>query len=198
MFITNIDKLQPKINLMEGGKELFFYDQTLFDRNRYGERFQYTKVRWELHEQGYWVASINEMDAYQTDTAAMPTIHERYAVLGMAVNVNELQAKTGRAAIGISSVVLDVSTCHIAEQDSKNIAKSKVILAYDKHDYGWFVYCAYAASEIEDKIKEIMAEGLLSESFCDIVRHGCLMGCKWVELDCDGHIWNGLFDVYER
>ncbi len=197
MLTTNIDTLRPKINITEDGKELFFYDKTLLDRNNYRERSQYAKVRWELREQGCWVASIGEMDVYRKETAAMPTIHERYAMLGIAININEFQAKTGRAVIGISSAVLDVSTCHISELDSKNISKSKAVIAYDKLGYGWFVYCGYTEFNIDAKIAEIEAEGLLSEYFCDIIRRGCLMGCKWVELDRDGHIWNGLLDVYE-
>lgn len=198
MMTTNKDKMMPKIMIDEKSGCLFFVDSMILNETYcHGAGAVVAAVRWELREHGKWVAGMSEVDIYITETAAMPSVHERYATLGMAMTMDEAICHTGRNAVGVQSTVLDVSNCHITQKDSENLSDSKVVIVYDKPDYGWFVYCGYGLNEISDKVAEIKAEGLLSEGFCNVLRRGCFMGCKWIELDCDGTVWDGLLDVYD-
>ena len=198
---TNKHQMIPNFHADVGKGTIRFHDGMSM-RNNDSTCNVVAEVLWVLRD-ARWYAEVKmpsgkgPLQVYATAAGDLPTIHERYSALGMAMCVNEARHNTGRNAVGAYSSVLDVNTSHIKEADSENMQESRIVVAHDKPGEGWFVYCGYSLKEVDDIINDILAEGILSEAVCDIIRHGCLMGCKWVELDCDGHKWDGILGAYD-
>ncbi len=85
---------------------------------------------------------------------------------------------------------LDCSTVHITKADSVLLNGRDIGLSIQNTDYGWLVFCG-----TNDGIKNIR-EGLkaagFSLAFVDLFLQARQLGCKWLDLDCDGMTYDDL------
>ena len=91
------------------------------------------------------------------------------------------------------TTVLDISTGHISPNDGVLLDNSKKdinspIIVYD-YPEGYCVYVPQIA--VEEELEGFMTYGM-SEEFCKIIQKASERGCKYVQFDADGIVYEDL------
>ena len=84
--------------------------------------------------------------------------------------------------------VLDISTAHITKRDSFFISKATSELIQYEYKEGFFIYVL----EDKEETQEALLKAGYSQAFVDIINRARELGCKYVQLDCDGITYDDL------
>lgn len=99
--------------------------------------------------------------------------------------------------------IFEASTCHITEKDDKLIARTVKsfdsglppytnIIAYEYRE-GYFIYTFQVeeGEHLQETYKTLKEEGY-SDEFLSLMKVARENGCKFLQLDADGHIHDDL------
>ena len=105
------------------------------------------------------------------------------------------------------SMNLDVSTCHITENDAALLDSSKVVVVH-KYEEGYFVFVPEDPNDFYDFIglhciinrtvtdieseEQIFTDAGFSKDFVNLMKLARQHGCKYLQLDRDGREYGDL------
>lgn len=85
---------------------------------------------------------------------------------------------------------LDVSTAHITERDNELLAKDGISISVYPYEYGWLVYSGDGQASKAD-FERALKEGF-SQALINLICIAHEKGCKFLNLDCDGMLYDDL------
>jgi len=80
--------------------------------------------------------------------------------------------------------MLDMSTGHISKKTNQRLLNREIesVIYYDKPKYGYFIHIPEDLDELEDVPDDLM----------ECLKFAKKHKCDWINLDCDGEIYNEL------
>ena len=84
--------------------------------------------------------------------------------------------------------VMECSTAHITKHDGKLLDARDCTMAVQNTDYGWFVYCSGVRSNRE--LRDALEYFGFSRAFINLMVAARNQGCKFLDLDCDGWVYD--------